>query len=680
LLSTPKYRTVDYTVPAAPRLVAGPGETVYRIDPTRSQLTYRIAERVIGQTASHASGSTNGIAGDIALNIASPAASRVGRIVADVEELHSDNNLRDARIRQDFLESHADPLAVFATTALHGLPGSITPGVSYPFTIDGNLTVHRVTAPVSWQATGMLSGAEVHITATTTVKLSTFGIGPISIAGLVSTSDATDLTFDLVAADPSKVTVPTVIAAPASAPHTGTGPSFKNVVEPILATSCASCHTTGQVGAVHWTLDNAGDAAATADGLATVVRARYMPPWPASNVGVALAHSRALDQHSIDEIIAWADAGGHLDEPASTRITPTPGAGGPAPRHDETLTLPAPYTGSVTNLNDYRCFVLDPKFTTSTFITGFEVEPQQVAEIHHVQLFHIDAAQAAEGLARSGADGRPGWQCYSGPELGDSSAPTASAAQRLADMVGQPGLVAGWAPGQLPWVFPAGTGIRFAPGDAIVLQVHYHYDDSRPIVPDQSSVAIQTDPATPALRNVDIENPIAPVEIPCPSGATAPLCDRSAAVDAAAAAYGPAGRRTEAGLLLLCGETAAQLAAQSNGITATSSCDSTVPESGTILSVFGHEHTLGKTFRLTLDPGQADQQILLDIPNWNFDWQMIYQLAQPIHVTAGQTIRMTCTWDRTLDPNRAPKYIIFAEGTEDEMCFGTYAILPDHPD
>ena len=255
LLSAPKYRTVDYTVPAAPRLVAGPGETVYRIDPTRSQLTYRIAERIIGQTAGHASGSTSGIAGDIAINANDPSASRVGQIVANVEELHSDNNLRDARIRQDFLESHAHPLAVFTATSLHGLPNSIAPGVAYPFSIEGNLTVHGVTAPVTWNATGTVSGAELRVTAATTVKLSTFGISPISIAGLVSTGDATGLTFDLVAVDPSKVAVPTLIAAPASAAHTGTGPSFKNVIAPILATDCASCHTMGQVGAVHWKLD-----------------------------------------------------------------------------------------------------------------------------------------------------------------------------------------------------------------------------------------------------------------------------------------------------------------------------------------------------------------------------------------------------------------------------------------
>jgi hypothetical protein len=56
---------------------------------------------------------------------------------------------------------------------------------------------------------------------------------------------------------------------------------------------------------------------------------------------------------------------------------------------------------------------------------------------------------------------------------------------------------------------------------------------------------------------------------------------------------------------------------------------------------------------------------------------MNYELAKPIHVTKGQTIKMECSWDRSLDPNRPSKYIVFAEGTEDEMCFGTYGLIPD---
>ncbi len=141
--------------------------------------------------------------------------------------------------------------------------------------------------------------------------------------------------------------------------------------------------------------------------------------------------------------------------------------------------------------------------------------------------------------------------------------------------------------------------------------------------------------------------------------------------------YGGIGANAESGLLTLCGESYQQLAANYHDGVASTTCNYQVPESGTIVSVFGHEHTLGKSFRLTLDPDTPNPKILLDIPTWNFDWQMNYGLANPIHVNAGQTIRMSCTWDRALDPNRPPKYIVFAEGTEDEMCFSTYAIIPD---
>ncbi len=99
-LTSAKYNVINYSVPSSPHLVAGQGETVYRIDPTQSKLTYGVDEKLFGQDAQHAEGSTNGIAGDLAVNTANPGASRVGEIVVNVEQLHSDNNLRDARMRQ----------------------------------------------------------------------------------------------------------------------------------------------------------------------------------------------------------------------------------------------------------------------------------------------------------------------------------------------------------------------------------------------------------------------------------------------------------------------------------------------------------------------------------------------------------------------------------------------------
>jgi polyisoprenoid-binding protein YceI/mono/diheme cytochrome c family protein len=676
---------VSYTVPDAPHLVAGNNETVYRIDPTHSSLTYSVAENVIGQTAHHASGSTNGIAGDLALNSVDPSSSRVGKVVANVEQLHSDNSLRDAQIRQRYLDSQAYPLVSFSTTHLSGLPSSIVDGHSYSFTMSGNLTVRGVTAPATWDVTAKVAAdGVVDATATTTVKMSTFGVGPINLAGLVSTGDDVGLTFKLTALDPSKHAVPTTITPPPGAPHAGTGASFKSAVQPILEQNCASCHAPGQVGAAHWELKTAGDAAQIADGLKVVTQAKYMPPWPASSLGVPLLHSKAMSQSDINTIASWAAAGGKLDEPASTPVKPAKPKPGTLPRQDVVMQMPQAYTGSLANTNDYRCFVLDPHITKPTYMTGYTVTPGHPTEIHHAQIFHIDAGQATVGNQMSGSDGKPGWSCYTGPNLPDPDAfknfNSTSGRRKLHEglgggFTGQPGLVAGWVPGQDPVIYPHDSGILLEPGDELVLQIHYHYDS--PPIPDRSTVSLQLTPGTDKVKPIQIVNPIAPVEIPCMPGVTAPLCNRNAALADDARLYGPAGSFIEPGLLGLCGTTYQQLAAQfQNGIAHTT-CNYTVPFSGDIVGAMGHMHTLGKSFRFTLDPGTAKQKVLLDIPVWNFDWQMNYELATPLHVTKGEVIQMSCSWDRSLDPNRQPKYIVFAEGTEDEMCFGTYAMIPD---
>jgi hypothetical protein len=453
---------------------------------------------------------------------------------------------------------------------------------------------------------------------------------------------------------------------------------------PVLRANCASCHNPGEVGAAHWKLANAQDAANISDGIGSVVGGKYMPPWPASGVGVALRHSKQLSSADIATIMKWSQAGGPLDVPGSTVITPTLGPQGKAPRRDVVVRMPEAYTGSLSNNNDYRCFVLDPHFTKATYITGYAVTPAHRTEIHHVQIFHIDGSQAVAGKARSGSDGKPGWSCYAGPNLHSDErrqtqiAPdgTTKPRHRLHGFTGQPGLIAGWVPGQDPVIYPDRSGILFQPGDAMVLQVHYHYDGTP--VADRTMVALQTEPGTVKIKPLDIINPIGPVELPCMPGAKEPLCDRNAAMTEDARLYGPSGSANEIALLALCNHTSNELAATFHNGVASSTCLTRVPESGMMVGAMGHMHTLGKSFRLTLDPGTSHAKVLLDIPTWNFDWQMNYEFSKPIHVNAGQEVLMTCSWDRALDPNRAQKYIVFAEGTEDEMCFSTYAIIPDN--
>ncbi|MCU1358662.1 MAG: hypothetical protein JWM89_4080, partial [Acidimicrobiales bacterium] len=304
----------------------------------------------------------------------------------------------------------------------------------------------------------------------------------------------------------------------------------------------------------------------------------------------------------------------------------------------------------------------------------------QVQELHHSQVFHISATQMANSVSKDGRDGQPGWSCYGGPNLrGRAPQDVPGHHNRDVSFSGQDSLVAGWVPGQAPVVFPSHSGIYLAPGDALVMQLHYHFADKP--TPDESGMALELTPADGKhhVKIMRVLNPLGPVEIPCaPKDAKAPLCNRDAAITEDARLYGPSGASNESGLLYLCNKTSSEVAATFDGQVAHSSCNLRVPQSGYIVGAMGHMHTLGKSIRMTLDPGTKKEQILLDIPRWSFDWQMNYALEKPLHVTAGQPIRLDCSWDRGADVLRPPKYIVFAEGTEDEMCFGTYALIPDN--
>lgn len=402
-----------------------------------------------------------------------------------------------------------------------------------------------------------------------------------------------------------------------------------------------------------------------------------MPPWPASDKGVPLAHKNTLTKAQIAAIADWANAGGKLDVPADTPIKPSTAVAAYIPRVDKTLRIPT-YEGHSDMENEYRCFVLDPHITKPTFLTGYGFIADQIPELHHAQVFLISADQKRNALKMSGTDGRPGWSCFGTANMPGKPATAGFSRRHDVGFAGQSNLVAGWVPGQTPTSFGKNLGFEMEPGDALVLQIHYHHEGKA--TPDRSGLTLQLDPVTPGRKKIRVVNPLAPVEIPCAPGVDAPLCNRDAAMRDNQKLYGIGSAFIENGLLGLCGKTPAELTAGFDGRIAHTECMTTVPESGTIISVLGHMHTLGQSFRLTLDPDTPQAKILLDIPTWNFDWQMNYTLAEPLHVTAGEKVLMQCSFDRSLDPNRPPKYIMFADGTEDEMCFGTYALVPDNQD
>jgi hypothetical protein len=266
------------------------------------------------------------------------------------------------------------------------------------------------------------------------------------------------------------------------------------------------------------------------------------------------------------------------------------------------------------------------------------------------------SAEDRAGLEeRNGADGQGGWTCF-----GFSPAPSAD-------------LVFTWAPGTDPASYPEGTGLRFDPGDFFVMQTHYHYDVEADA--DQSSFAIEWAEGD-HIDQVNLGTYLAPAEIPCAADESGPCCDRQTARDRAVAAYGEQGVLADL-LVGVCGNTLEDFAELTDGTQAFASCDWGAQNPGVIVSVFGHEHEIGKSFRLTLNPDTPDEIVLLDIEAWDFDWQFIYEPVDEIILKPGDNVRIECTWDRDLrDPLLEPAYVLWADGTDDEMCFSTIVTRP----
>jgi len=424
---------------------------------------------------------------------------------------------------------------------------------------------------------------------------------------------------------------------------------FGTSIAPIFAEKCASCHSAGGPGAFHWQVDDAADLAATHLVIKGAVQSNYMPPWPASNLSVAFHEDRSLSPDQVAAITAWSDDGGKLDVDPATPIVAPNGV----LRLDGDVEIPPHerYQGSTAVSDDYRCFIYDLGVTEPTWMQGYEFLPEQASVVHHAVGYLIEGNRRAQAEALSAQDDGGGWQCYGGPGVQNA------------------GLFIGWAPGQQPTVYPEGSGVLVEPGTFVIIQIHYHFESDAP--EDGSTLAVDWAGGLELdLDPIHFGDYLGPAEIPCSADESGPLCDRDNAMAYARERFGVEGTFADV-INRRCGATPADFAGMTNG-TASSACTTPARTYGEIVSIFGHEHELGTSLRLTLNAGQPDEQVLLDIPEWSFDWQLNYEPADSIILEPGDNILLECAWDRSLrPPDLEPAYILFADGTDDEMCFAT---------
>lgn len=102
-----------------------------------------------------------------------------------------------------------------------------------------------------------------------------------------------------------------------------------------------------------------------------------------------------------------------------------------------------------------------------------------------------------------------------------------------------------------------------------------------------------------------------------------------------------------------------------------------------VLSVYPHAHYLGKTLRgyATLPNGSVED--LIDIPEWDFDWQEDYRFMEPVSLPAGTRLTLDFQFDNSAsnphNPNDPPRRVVYGSSSSDEMADLIFQVLPHDP-
>jgi hypothetical protein len=399
--------------------------------------------------------------------------------------------------------------------------------------------------------------------------------------------------------------------------------TYHRDVLPILQNHCQQCHRPGEVGP--FSLMTYKQAVNWAADIKDYTQSRQMPPWKPVG-GPGYHNERRLTDKELATLATWADGGTPEGE---IKDAPKPrdfGGGWQLGKPDLVLTMPDDMHLGASGKDLFRVFALPTGLTEETYVTAVDVRPGNPRIVHHVLNF-LDATGKGRELERkekrdpNDADHGPGYSV----QMGVGFTPQGS--------------LSGWAPGQVARHLPEGTAYLLPKGADLVMQVHYHRN-GRP-EKDRTQVGLY-------FAKKPIQKRFQGMVLPGQGIGGTPLF--------VIPANKPDFRLTGA-------------------VTVQTDC--------TLYSVMGHMHMVGRTIKVTMTPPDGRPETLLDIQDWDYNWQETYWLKQPVKLKEGTVLRVEAIYDNsTKNPNNPfnpPQMLRFGEQTTNEMCFVFMGGTPDKP-
>lgn len=353
-----------------------------------------------------------------------------------------------------------------------------------------------------------------------------------------------------------------------------------------------------------------------AKSIRAAVASKAMPPWFA-DAGVGhFANDRSLTSDQIAKIVSWVDAGAPEGDAREHRTGPGFQDGWNMPVPDVVLGMRTPFKIAANSTIEYQYVVIPTNFTEDKWIRSVEVRPSDRSVVHHAQVFIREPGSR--------------WMRRAEPYVPFTPDPERSDITRLNDDAGGGSqTLAIYTPGAGPAAWAPGVAKRIPVGSDIVIQLHY--TSAKEDRFDQTKLGLVFAKEAPAQQS----------------------------------------------LTLVAGNVRFKIPARNPNYAVKGT--QPIPSDGYLIRFFPHMHLRGKGFEFFLVDGDK-RTPLLKVDNFNFNWQLTYDLAEPIPLKRGMEIQAVAVFDNSANNRFNPDpnvNVTWGEQSWNEMAQGFFEIAVD---
>ncbi len=401
--------------------------------------------------------------------------------------------------------------------------------------------------------------------------------------------------------------------------------TFNKDVLPILQKRCQECHRPGEAAPMSFLTYK--DTRPWAKAIRGAVVIKKMPPWFSDDVHGKFKNDRRLPQSEIDTLVAWVDGGAKEGNAADAPKGIEYAQGWSIGKPDVVIDMPVGFKVPASGTVDYVWFLAPTNFTEDKWVEKIEVRPGNSAVVHHVVLY---ARAPGSPYVKNAKLGEPYFPAKSNqlqqhkPDTGEGSFYT----------LGRDDLemVSVYVPGGDAYQTLPGQARLIKAGSDLLFQMHYTANGKEAVDRSRVGIVFAKEPPKERVVNTFIFN--GNMHIP-PGEPNHPVLARV-----------------------------------------------TVQEDVKLMSMFPHMHVRGKAMQYKAIYPSGESQILLNVPKYDFNWQLSYYLRDPITLPKGTKLEITAWYDNSPNnpANPDPKSDVYwGEQTWEEMlaAFVDFAIPVD---